>query len=252
MEYCIVRSGGVNGDWITLIHGFGVGSGIWGKQVDFLKEKYNLLLIDLPSHGNSSRSLAENYKHNFLELASAVNEIFMKEYISRSHFLCLSLGTIVAQAFDYLYPSKTGILLLCGAVSGLNLKVNVILGTLPMIRKVIPYRLIYMVSTRFLLPGYKNESNRKELMDNYIDMSYEDLRDWSTMKDSFLALQPVIITRTYKKFYIMGKRDVLFFNETLRQNVSNKANMFIIEKAGHICSFEKDKEFNNIIFNILG
>ena len=38
---------------LVFIHGFGGSTKTWKKQIDFFSQKFNLLLIDLPGHGNS-------------------------------------------------------------------------------------------------------------------------------------------------------------------------------------------------------
>lgn len=44
-------------DWVVFIHGIGGSTKTWGKQIDAFSKKYNLLLLDLPGHGNNSEKV---------------------------------------------------------------------------------------------------------------------------------------------------------------------------------------------------
>ena len=35
-------------EWLVFLHGFAGNSGMWKKQIEFFKGKYNLLILDLP------------------------------------------------------------------------------------------------------------------------------------------------------------------------------------------------------------
>ena len=41
------------GDPVMLVHGFGEDGNVWDKQVEYLKDKYHLLVPDLPGSGQS-------------------------------------------------------------------------------------------------------------------------------------------------------------------------------------------------------
>ncbi len=39
--------------WIVLIHGIGIGSSVWFRQIKEMKKHINILMIDLNGHGKS-------------------------------------------------------------------------------------------------------------------------------------------------------------------------------------------------------
>ena len=89
--------------WITFIHGAGGSSTIWHKQVKVLKEHFNLLLIDLRGHGMSNDMPVDN--HYSLDLVvDEVVEVIQHLNIKKSHFIGVSLGTIIITKISNLYP----------------------------------------------------------------------------------------------------------------------------------------------------
>ena len=45
-------------DWLVFIHGFGGSTKMWKRQIDSFKDKFNLLILDLPGHGKSKEGIA--------------------------------------------------------------------------------------------------------------------------------------------------------------------------------------------------
>ena len=72
---------------ITAIHGFMGSSTDWEPLIQTLKPFLNILLIDLPGHGNSKMS-----PHSLSLIADDITNIFKKESIKTSHLLGYSLG----------------------------------------------------------------------------------------------------------------------------------------------------------------
>lgn len=45
------------GDVLLFIHGLGSSSAVWKKQLEVLKEDYQLITVDLSGHGNNTKIL---------------------------------------------------------------------------------------------------------------------------------------------------------------------------------------------------
>ena len=43
-------------DWIVMIHGAGGSTRTWYKQKEELEKNFNLIMVDLPGHGQSKES----------------------------------------------------------------------------------------------------------------------------------------------------------------------------------------------------
>ena len=99
-------------EWVLLIHGLGGSINTWKYQLEDLKE-YNVIAVDLEGHGGSA---FEKRKRLLTRSASDINAILEKEGIDKVHVISLSLGTLVAMEFAYLYKDKVKSIVLAGFV----------------------------------------------------------------------------------------------------------------------------------------
>ena len=86
-----------NTQWVTFVHGAGGSSSIWFKQIRDFQKHYNVLLLDLRGHGESKPTLktAFKQKYTFAALAHDILEVLDHLKIEKSHFVGISLGTIL-------------------------------------------------------------------------------------------------------------------------------------------------------------
>jgi pimeloyl-ACP methyl ester carboxylesterase len=95
-----------NGNPVLLIHGFGEDRSIWRKQIDFLKEKFKLIIPDLPGSGQS-----EIIDDMSIEgMADAMNAILKAEILLSENVKAIilghSMGGYIGLAFAEKYPEK--------------------------------------------------------------------------------------------------------------------------------------------------
>ena len=83
--------------WVTFVHGAGGSSSIWFKQIRDFQKQYNVLLLDLRGHGSSKPTLKSAFKqkYTFSALAEDIREVLDFLKIEKSHFVGISLGTIL-------------------------------------------------------------------------------------------------------------------------------------------------------------
>ena len=100
---------------IVFLHGLGLGSWMWQKQVAVLRETYHCLLIDLPGNG-------ESYQVEWTSMADAasqVAELIRQRGIGgRAHIAGLSLGGYVAMQLLANQPAVVESMV----VSGINVR----------------------------------------------------------------------------------------------------------------------------------
>ena len=91
--------------WVTFVHGAGGSSSIWFKQIRDFKSQYNVLLLDLRGHGNSNSQIKKAFKqkYTFESIANDVLEVIDYLKIEKSHFVGISLGTILIRQLVDLY-----------------------------------------------------------------------------------------------------------------------------------------------------
>ncbi|MGH1484932.1 MAG: alpha/beta fold hydrolase [Cellvibrionaceae bacterium] len=75
--------------WLMMVHGVSQDSRIFSKQVDDFKAYFNLLLVDLPGHGQSA---SMDGPYGLLEFSENLKLAQDKAKITSSHFLGTHLG----------------------------------------------------------------------------------------------------------------------------------------------------------------
>ena len=95
-------------EWITFIHGAGGSSAIWKKQIPFFSKAFNLLLVDLSGHGYSASNFSQKSKDkiSFESILNDVLEVLDKLNIKRSHFIGISLGTVIINQLVIKEPTE--------------------------------------------------------------------------------------------------------------------------------------------------
>jgi pimeloyl-ACP methyl ester carboxylesterase len=95
-------------EWVTFVHGAGGSSSIWFKQIRDFKKQYNVLLLDLRGHGNSKSTLKTAFKskYTFSDIADDIIEVLDFLEIQKSHFVGISLGTILIRQLAEMHPHR--------------------------------------------------------------------------------------------------------------------------------------------------
>ncbi len=84
-----------SGKPVVLIHGFGEDGKVWGNQIEFLKNKFQLIIPDLPGSGKS-----EMIDDMSMEgMAEVIHSIIHKENVDSCPIIAHSMGGYILLAF---------------------------------------------------------------------------------------------------------------------------------------------------------
>lgn len=137
--------------WVTFVHGAGGSSAIWFSQIRAFQKEFNVLTIDLRGHGKS-KSTHPKDSYRFTNIADEVVEVIDFLKIEMSHFVGVSLGTIVIMDIGHRYPSKVHSLVLGGAVMYLNMRAQILMHLGVVFKKIIPYLWLYRLFAYVIMP----------------------------------------------------------------------------------------------------
>lgn len=94
-------SGREKSEWVLFIHAAFVNHNMFRSQIEYFKNKYNILTLDIIGHGRST----ETQKGDSINKMSMwINDILKKEKIEKIHIVGISLGAVLAQDFANRYP----------------------------------------------------------------------------------------------------------------------------------------------------
>lgn len=95
----------IEADMITLVFlpGLTADHRLFNKQLEYFKNRYNILVWDPPAHGSS---WPFQFNFNLMDKAKWLNGIIEQENITRPVIVGQSMGGYVGQAYAELYPER--------------------------------------------------------------------------------------------------------------------------------------------------
>lgn len=236
-------AGDISGEGIPVIfcHGSGGGHQHWLYQLKGLKNSLRPLAVDLPGHGRSEGSAANNiavYRDWLNRFSKALG---LSSFFLGGH----SMGGAIALSYALEYPDDISGLILVG--SGGRLRV------LPTVLKslrnnILPADLIdYLYAPE--TPGELLERGKAELEATAISVLYADYSacdKFDLLEDLHRISQPTLI--------ICGTEDRLTpikYSRYLEEKLP-RGQVKIIEGAGHMAMLEKPEEVNQAVIDFTG
>ncbi len=235
--------------WVTLIHGVGGSSIVWFKQIREFSRHFNVLVVDLRGHGRS-RDLFAAYmgrEYTFEDISMDVLKVLDLLNIKKSHFIGVSLGTILIRVIAEIDPERVQSMTLAGAITRLNIRSRFLVMVAKVFKPVIPFMWLYRLFARILMPNRRHRESRylfiKEAQKIYrreINRWFKLLKDVNPLLQFHIEQNPEIPT-----LYLMGDEDHLFLRpvQTLVQD-NKMAALVTINNSGHVCNVDQPAEFN--------
>ena len=148
--------------WVTFIHGAGGSSTIWFKQIKSFSKFFNLLLIDLRGHGKSKHHLLDlgNSTYTFDAIAEEIVEVLDHENIQKSHFMGISLGTILIRGIAEKSPQRVKSMIMGGAILKLNFRSRLLMRFGNATKSILPYMWLYKILAFIIMPNRNHKESR--------------------------------------------------------------------------------------------
>ena len=244
-------------DWITFVHGAGGSSTIWFKQIKYFSKKYNLLLLDLRGHGKS-KSIPINpfkKKYTFDSITNDILEVINAEKIKKSHFVGISLGSILIRNLAERNPTRVKSLIMGGAIMKLNFKSKVLMFLGNSTKSILPYMWIYKLFAFIVMPNNNHKESRLLFVKEAKKLYQKEFKRWFQLTTELAPLLKFFrqIEIQIPTYYIMGDQDYMFLS-SVREIVKNHKNskLFVVRNCGHVVNVEKPNIFNLKMFEFIG
>ena len=236
-------------NWVTFVHGAGGSSSIWYKQIRAFKEQYNVLVLDLRGHGKSTTMLLESFnsKYTFDVITDDIIAVLNHLSIKKSHFVGISLGTILIRNLAEKNASFVKSMILGGAIIKFNFKSKVLIRFGNIFKSVIPYLLLYKLFAFIIMPKKNHKKSRLLFINEAKKLCQKEFIRWFRLTAEINPLLRLFRTKDVKipTLYVMGAEDHLFLPSI--KKVSSKhlnSSLLVIKKCGHVVNIEQPNIFN--------
>lgn len=229
---------------VLMIHGAGQSSATWKYQVDALRNHpdFNLVIPDLPGHGESEGSGHRSIKEYSDFIKDFVDKLGLEKLILVGH----SMGGGMSQAFTLEFPERVYACVLLGTGARLRVAGETLLtvkNNYEAFCEIAPLRMFADSSPDELKKKFA-EGLRRTLQ----EVSYWDLiacDEFDFMNEIEKITVPTLI--------ISATEDILTpvkYGEYLSQKIRGSM-LHIIRGAGHFMMQEKPDEFNLVLLEFL-
>ncbi|HCQ14372.1 alpha/beta hydrolase [Flavobacterium sp.] len=236
--------------WVTFVHGAGGSSSIWYKQIREFHSNFNVLLLDLRGHGSSSNDVT-NFaikKYTFKSIANDVLEVLDHLQIKSSHFVGISLGTIVIRQLAEMNPQRMKSMIMGGAILKMNFRSQVLMKFGNIFKYVLPYIVLYKFFAFIIMPNKNHKQSRLLFINEAKKLYQKEFIRWFKLT---AEINPILKWFRQKElniptFYIMGAEDYMFL-PSVRKVVENHykfSTLVVVENCGHVVNVENASVFN--------
>lgn len=227
------------GEPIIFIHGVGGSAQYWYFQREYLKNIMEVILIDLPGHGQSTGEGCKTIE----EARDIVRDVILEMGIKKCYLAGHSMGGGIAMSFALAYPELLkGIILIC---TGAKLKVFPSILDGVMKDKEATVRMIMMdYAFSKKAPQKMKDNGFKDMMKSSAQIIYQGF----TACDHFNFIGS-LDKITLPALIIGGKDDLLTpptYSEYLHKEIQG-SDLVIVEDAGHMAMIEQPDAVNQAI-----
>lgn len=239
--------------WLTFVHGAGGSSTIWHKQIKDLQPYFNLLLIDLRGHGRSNHMPIDN-EYCLDDITNEIAEVCQHLGIKKSHFMGVSLGSIIIAKLTQSRPQLVDKVVLSGAITSFTFKTRFLLALFQSLKNVLPNMLLYASFAWIVMPKKNHKISRQLFIKEAQKIKHRAFRKWLRLLPEIKATIETISDLRIDRpvLFISGNEDYLFVNQ-IEDYVKDKSNCVLkrVKQSGHIVNIDQSQRFNQLSLNFL-
>lgn len=242
--------------WITFVHGAGGSSSIWFKQLRVFKAHFNVLLLDLRGHGRSKPSLKDSFTedYTFDVITEDILQVMDHCNIKSSHFVGISLGTILIRNLAENYPERVESMIMGGAIMKMNVRSRFLIKMGMIFKSVVPYMLLYKLFAFVIMPRKNHKKSRNLFVNEAKKLYQKEFIRWFRLTSEIKPLLSLFRQKAVDipSIYIMGEQDYLFLPAIEKLTKSHKkAQLFVVQNCGHVVNVDQPQVFNQQAINFI-
>jgi len=244
-------------EWVTFVHGAGGSSTIWFKQIREFRRHFNVLILDLRGHGRSKnhiKSFFEN-RYTFQSIANDVLELLDYLNIKKTHFVGISLGTIIIRQLAEEFPDRIASMVMGGAVMKMNIKGRFLMNIGNLFKNMIPYLFLYKIFAFAIMPKNTHKESRSLFINEAKKLYQGEFLKWFKLTSDINPLLNVFRQVEIKipTFYIMGDEDHMFLPSITKlvKEHYRSAQLFVVKNCGHVVNVDQATVFNEKVIEFI-
>ena len=250
LHYSIYKAKKENTTWLTFVHGAGGSSAIWFKQIRFFSKHFNLLLIDLQGHGASKDLIQNPFKtqYSFESIADDIFEVMDHVKIEKSHFVGISLGTILIRQLAEMQPNRVDKMIMGGAILELNLRSRILMFVGNATKSVLPYMWLYRFFALIIIPNRNHQESRILFIREAKKLYQKEFIRWFKLTSEIIPKLRIFrkVTVDIHTLYIMWDQDYMFLPSVQKVTESHPlSQLLVLKECGHVVNVEKPGKFND-------
>ena len=235
--------------WVTFVHGAGGSSSIWFKQLREFSKHFNVLLLDLRGHGKSRMQFSNVFKkkYTFDVLAEDIIAVLDKEQIKTSHFVGISLGTILIRQIGEMYPERVQSMVMAGAIMKLNVRSQILMRFGNICKSIIPYLWLYRLFAYIIMPKNNHKESRLLFVREAKKLYQKEFLRWYKLTAELKPLLRLFrqVDINIPTLYVMGSEDYMFLPSIEKLAAVHKsAQLSVVPHSGHVVNVDQPDKFN--------
>lgn len=214
------------------------------------------MLLDLRGHGDSNLSLIDSIeeKYDFDQLTNDIVEVIDALQIEKSHFVGISLGTVLIRNLAENFPNRVESMVMGGAIMKLDFRFRLLMGFGSIFKSWVPYIWLYKLFTFAIMPDSNHKESRSLFVREAKKLYQKEFLRWYTLGSQINPLLRFFRTADLKipTLYVMGGEDYLFLPGIKKVVKKHTMSMLIlVEYCGHVVNVEQPQMFNNFVIGYL-
>lgn len=237
---------------IVMLHGLGGGYANWYGQIHELKKHYDLLLIELPSHGRSPFKMSQ-MAATYEELCGMIMDVVDSLGIQKATFAGISMGTMLVKYIALNYPERVDKYILAGPIGNFNFILRSVIRLVRILLPILPLDVILKLVCWVVMPYKECEYGREVFLATAKRLPNKEFSAWCKLLSRFKNVQKGFVKMRGEEpdgLYLVGELDK-FFLLMLQGEMKRVQNMVLVKSAGHICITDQAAVCNRQIISFM-
>jgi pimeloyl-ACP methyl ester carboxylesterase len=188
-------------------------------------------------------------------LANDILEVLDFLQIQKSHFVGISLGTILIRQLAEMYPDRVQSMIMGGAILKMNFRSQILMFLGNTFKYILPYLLLYRFFAFVIMPNKNHKQSRILFINEAKKLYQKEFIKWFKLT---AEINPVLrwfrqVELNIPTLYVMGEEDYMFLPAVRKVVESHyrSSKLCVIQNSGHVVNVEQPLLFNSEVLSFI-